>query len=125
MKEIRARSEYMASLEHTDLAGCAGKLHKRGHVQAMVERRRAILRDLRIKKGLDPDAPEHTLTKRQMAPVLAKDHKSMLQFTGSPLEADWAMLGQNKSTILSPEQTEGPYCRLKLLLSVAAICKIY
>jgi protocatechuate 3,4-dioxygenase beta subunit len=39
---------------------------------------------------------------------LQKSHKSNLTITDFS-HADWAMLGQNKTTVLHPEVTEGPY----------------
>lgn len=40
--------------------------------------------------------------------ALQKSHKSDLNITDFS-HADWAMLGQNKTTVLHPEVTEGPY----------------
>lgn len=51
--EIQERSKYLASLESTSLARCAGKLASSGHVQRMVERRQRNLRHVRQKAGLD------------------------------------------------------------------------
>jgi hypothetical protein len=49
--------------------------------------------------------------------VLKKDHKSKLALnvTKSAPSADWTLLGQGKSLVLSQEVTEGPYCKLWFL----------
>jgi hypothetical protein len=52
-EEIRERSEYLATLEHTDLANCAPKLRKRGDLDKTVERRQNMLKELRRERGLD------------------------------------------------------------------------
>jgi len=52
-QEIRERSEYLASLENVDIAHCASKLAKRGHMDQTIERRRNMLKDLRVRRGLD------------------------------------------------------------------------
>jgi hypothetical protein len=38
-----------------------------------------------------------------------KEHKSKLSITNLS-QADWTLLGQNKSVILAPESIEGPFC---------------
>jgi hypothetical protein len=53
LREIRERSEYLATLENTDVAHCAPKLAKRGDLDKTVERRQNILRQLRRERGLD------------------------------------------------------------------------
>ncbi|KAF2433557.1 aromatic compound dioxygenase [Tothia fuscella] len=40
--------------------------------------------------------------------LLAKSHKSNLTIA-NPTQADWLLLGQNKSVVLSPEVTDGPF----------------
>jgi hypothetical protein len=61
--------------------------------------------------------PDHALDlqKRQSQgyifdKVLAKSHKSKLDLSNNFKTADWSLLGQNKSIVLHPETTEGPYC---------------
>jgi hypothetical protein len=46
------------------------------------------------------------------ADVLAKDHRSKLNLASSWKTADWTVLGQNRTTVLHPETTEGPFCKL-------------
>ena len=40
---------------------------------------------------------------------LNRSHHSVVAMA-DPLKADWALLGQNRTTLLSPSVTEGPYC---------------
>jgi hypothetical protein len=42
--------------------------------------------------------------------VLEKSHRSRLDLSNNFKTADWSLLGQNKSIVLHPETTEGPYC---------------
>jgi hypothetical protein len=51
--ELKIRSDYIRSLEKQDLAHCAKRLKKRGHVQAMSERRIQTLNEIRTFKDLD------------------------------------------------------------------------
>jgi len=53
--ELNLRNHYIRSLENTDLVHCAGKLAARGEVQNTVERREALLKTLRQKRGLSDD----------------------------------------------------------------------
>lgn len=47
---------------------------------------------------------------KSIAPAaLTKNHKTNLTLS-DPSKADWALLGQNKTVVLHPEVTEGPYC---------------
>jgi hypothetical protein len=43
--------------------------------------------------------------------VLKKNHKSNSTSVNPSAKVDWTLLGQNKSVILSPEVTEGPFCK--------------
>jgi hypothetical protein len=45
---------------------------------------------------------------RTPSAALSKNHKSNLTIA-DPAHADWALLGQNRTTILHPSVTEGPY----------------
>jgi hypothetical protein len=49
--EAQARATYLASLENTDLAHCAGPLASRGVVERTIERRRAIVDDLIVQNS--------------------------------------------------------------------------
>jgi protocatechuate 3,4-dioxygenase beta subunit len=121
MQELKERSDYIAQLNNKDLAHCVGKLSKRGHYNGMVERRREKLKALRKERGLDEHGPHYKVKRQSLSDLsayfglsrepshaLSKNHKSNLTIT-NPTHADWALLGQNKSTVLHPEVTEGPY----------------
>src|ERR1700712_1309984 len=59
--EMDARNVYIRSLEKTDLVHCAAKLAARGEVQRTVERREALLKTLRKKRGLSVDGMKITI----------------------------------------------------------------
>jgi hypothetical protein len=42
--------------------------------------------------------------------VLSKSHKSNLTIA-NPTQADWVLLGGNRSVVMSPEVMEGPFCK--------------
>jgi hypothetical protein len=46
--EAKVRSDYIASLENTDLAHCAGTLSARGVLERTIERRRLMVDNLRV-----------------------------------------------------------------------------
>jgi hypothetical protein len=121
--EARARSNYLASLEKTDLAHCVGAPATQNVIRRTVQRRKEIAAQL-TKRAIEDGDTE--LEKRQLwGPlnqladglngwnrVLQKSHKSKLDVSQSSFpNADWVLLGQNKSTVLSPMVTEGPYCK--------------
>jgi len=41
--------------------------------------------------------------------IFSKSHKSNLTSI-NPSQPDWVLMGQNKSVVLAPESTEGPFC---------------
>jgi hypothetical protein len=43
--------------------------------------------------------------------VTKKSHKANITVT-NPSQFDWALFGQNKSVVLSPESVEGPFCKI-------------
>lgn len=53
--KIKARADYLASLQNSDLVHCVDQLAKRGHVERTIERRNGILKDLRKRRGLSED----------------------------------------------------------------------
>ncbi|TLD37195.1 extracellular dioxygenase-like protein [Venturia nashicola] len=120
-QEVRKRSEYISQLDKRDLKHCVGELSKRGEYHGMVSRRQEKLKALRRAKGFEEHAP-HYKAKRQnlfsamatyfgfggSSAALQKSHKSNLTIADFS-RPDWAMLGQNKTIVLHPEVTEGPY----------------
>lgn len=123
--EGAARWAYIASLEKTDLAHCATKLAARGVVERTINRRREALINLRKRADSkssgknyyqELNASADGLQRRSdgdygFAEELAKDHRSKLNLASSWKTADWTVLGQNRTTVLHPETTEGPFCK--------------
>ena len=51
----------------------------------------------------------------EVTAAMKKSHKS--NFTAAELkQADWTLLGQNKTIVLAPDAIEGPYCKEKTIL---------
>jgi hypothetical protein len=61
-----------------------------------------------IPKGGPPGFPPMGVV--EIPGVTRKSHKSNITII-NPSQADWALLGANKSVILSPESIEGPFCK--------------
>lgn len=101
--EIAQRAAYMAQAERRSLSHCAEKLKERGIEQRSIARRQAHVERLRKKRSLET---------RDVKEVLNKSHHSTEGYT-SETPADILFAG-NASCILSPEVTEGPYCKEKL-----------
>jgi hypothetical protein len=125
--EAQARADYLASLEYTNLAHCSGKLSSKGVVKRAIERRQQLAEHLvkrsyegagrrillSIQRAQLSNSLSLGLEKRQgfiFDKVLDKSHKSKLDLKSSFTNVDWSLLGQNKSIVLHPETTEGPYC---------------
>jgi protocatechuate 3,4-dioxygenase beta subunit len=58
------------------------------------------------------DALEKRADDYGFADVLAKGHRSNLNLASSWKTADWTVLGQNRTTVLHPETTAGPFCEI-------------
>ncbi|KAJ4336130.1 hypothetical protein N0V95_008691 [Ascochyta clinopodiicola] len=95
-KELAERSAYIESGSYTGLSHCADKLEARK--AALITRRKAIVQNLRTKRGI---------VKRDFEEVLNTDHHSNASVT--PDSPDWVIFGANNSCILQGEATEGPY----------------
>ncbi|EKD12207.1 uncharacterized protein L3040_000325 [Drepanopeziza brunnea f. sp. 'multigermtubi'] len=103
-QEIKERA---ASLENypRDLSHCAAKLKARGNEARNIDRRSALLKAERQKRGLHPGLP--LLTARDAGTVLNTSHLSPIAYT--PETSTDVLFSGNKSCILAPEVTEGPY----------------
>lgn len=99
-KEIAQRSAYMAQAEYRSLAHCAAKLKERGLQARAIARRKAKVESLRKKRFLET---------RDFREALNTSHHSDKNYT-SRTPADVIFAGNN-SCVLSPEVTEGPYCK--------------
>ncbi|PSN71708.1 aromatic compound dioxygenase [Corynespora cassiicola Philippines] len=95
-EEIAERAAFLSSTQYTSLDHCADKLQARS--AEMIARRKAMVANLRVKRGL---------LKRDFEEVLNTDHHSELDVT--PDSPDDVIFGANSSCILQPETTEGPY----------------
>lgn len=100
-QEIAERRAFLGSVKRADLSHCASKLKARGLTQRNVERRTAALNNARAKRGLK---------KRDFDTILATSHNQTSQ--GYTLNTDAATLfAGNASCVLTPEVTQGPYCK--------------
>jgi len=100
-KEAAERRSYLQSAKRTSLAHCADKLKARGIEARNVARRKATVEKARQKRGLK---------KRSFDDVLGTDHnKTSLGYTPNT-DAETLFAGYN-SCLLTPEVTQGPYCK--------------
>jgi hypothetical protein len=104
-KEIAERAAFMKSNKRS-LSDCSEQIKKRGLEQRAIHRRAA-----KVKQALD----RRQLEARDLAEVLATSHNSSIAAFSS---AD-VLFASNGSCTLSPEVTQGPYCKLKLTFIVA------
>ncbi|KAH6633643.1 extracellular dioxygenase [Boeremia exigua] len=95
-EELAERAAYYASNDFRGLSHCAETLKSRQ--PAMISRRKAVVQELREKRGL---------VKRTFEDVLNTDHHSNASVT--PDSPDDVIFSGNASCILQPETTEGPY----------------
>lgn len=98
--EVAQRAAYMAQAERRSLSHCAAKLKERGLEQRSIARRQAHVERLRKKRSLEG---------RDIKKVLNTSHHSTEDYN-SETPPDILFAG-NASCILSPEVTEGPYCK--------------
>ncbi|KAF1992245.1 extracellular dioxygenase-like protein [Aulographum hederae CBS 113979] len=91
----------MKTLERTSLAGCAKELEANGHAERMMQRRQATLEKARMDRGL---SGKHHLKIRQVAD---SPHSSSENYDMET--PNWVLFGDNQTTVLSPEVTEGPF----------------
>lgn len=119
-KEVEQRAEAMKNMPR-NLDHCAEKLKARGHTQRNIDRRAAVLKAEREKRGLASGKRltslcyedntdilgTHMIKARDVDTVLNTDHESPEAYTpDTPLET---VFSGNNSCILSPDVTEGPY----------------
>ncbi|KFY63226.1 hypothetical protein V496_04075 [Pseudogymnoascus sp. VKM F-4515 (FW-2607)] len=102
--EIEERAAFMKNSKR-DLSHCAAKMKARGLEARAIQRRAAIAKSTREKRGLSTNAPY--LRAREAASVLNTTHHSDVDYT--PLTAETTIFSSNNSCILSPEVTQGPY----------------
>ena len=103
--EISQRAAYFQNAERRSLAHCADKLRERGLAQRSIARRQAMVERLRQKRSLDT---------RDFRKALNTSHHSSKNYTSETPPG--VVFAGNSSCILSPEVTEGPYCKSFALL---------
>ena len=103
-EELAERAAFLKEAPRRDLSHCAAKLKARGITQKNVQRRAAIAKAAREKRGIPHDAP----FKRSFADVLGTNHTSPVVHT--PKTDKDIIFASNSSCVLQPETTEGPYC---------------
>lgn len=95
-----ARRDFL-NFAQRSIEGCKEHLVARGHEAKAIARRTALAEHLRQKRGLP--------VKRDLASVLATDHKS--NATGLTANSTAAEVFTGKlNCVLQPEVTIGPYC---------------
>jgi len=100
-EEVAQRAAFLKQAERRSLAHCAGVLRERGVEARNIARREAAVEKLRMKR-----APQI----RDIGKVLNTSHLSTEGYT--PDTPSDILFAGNNSCILSPEVTEGPYCKL-------------
>ena len=104
--EIETRAAFMKTSKR-DLSHCAAKMKARGLDHSAIQRRAAVAKAARQKRDLAPSAP--FLKARDEATVLNTTHSSSEAYTNATDES--IIFSGNNSCILSPEVTQGPYCK--------------
>jgi hypothetical protein len=111
-QEIEDRAAYFKTRPR-DLSHCAAKLKARGITAGAVQRRISTARQEREKRGISQSKP--FLKARDADTVLATNHTSPIVY--SPATDEEIIFAGNSSCVLSPETTQGPYCKLSLTSS--------
>jgi len=100
-EEILERRHFVNSVHRKDLSHCADKLRARGIEARSIARRSAAVEEARALKGV---------SKRDLEEVLSTSHDE--SSTGYTADTDPSKLfSGNSSCLLTPEVTQGPYCK--------------
>lgn len=105
-REVETRAAFMKTSKR-DLSHCAAKMKARGLDHSSVQRRAAVVKAARKKRNLAMDTPY--LKARNESTVLNTTHLSTEDYTSATDES--VIFSGNSSCILSPEVTQGPYCK--------------
>lgn len=131
-EEIAERRDFLSTVKRADLSHCAEKLKARGVNERNVARRKALVEHARAKsRSLSAAEARYQenkrllgvggIAKRDLASVLATSHNSTS--LGYSLNTDVATLfAGNNSCVLTPEVTQGPYCKLFLCAALLIAC---
>lgn len=103
-QEMRERATFFETNKR-DLSHCAAQMNSRGIEQATIQRRAAVAKEARKKRGLDEHAP--SIEARDAGTVINTSHLSSINYTEDTDES--VIFSGNNSCVLSPEVTEGPY----------------
>jgi hypothetical protein len=100
-KEVAERRHFINSVQRKDLSHCSEHLRARGFEARNIARRSAAVEEARVARAISG---------RDLAEVLAESHdQSSMGYTA---ETDASKLfSGNSSCLLTPEVTQGPYCR--------------
>lgn len=96
--EALERRDYLATAKRTNLDHCSAQLQARGLRQTAALRRRAVA-EKKAKRGL--------LLQRDLADLNKSHHSDADYDAKTPLDT---LFAKEKSCVLAPETTEGPYC---------------
>ena len=105
-QEAAERRDFLNSVKRSSLAHCAEKLKARGIEARNIARRSAQISKARQKRGLK---------KRDLESVLSASHNQTDQGYTLNTDANTLFAGIN-SCVLTPEVTQGPYCKSPVLL---------
>lgn len=103
-QEIAERRAYVGSASQASLAHCTEKLRARGIEQRNIARRSSAAEEARIRKTMD---------RRDLEELLSTSHNETdLGYTENTPASQ--LFTGNASCILTPEVTQGPYCKQDL-----------
>ena len=103
-EEALERREFLASSKHTTLDHCSAQIKARGLEKASAIRRRSLFEN-QAKRGVVERALED----------INKSHHSDADYGANTQPAE--LFTKEKSCLLRPESTEGPYCKSARLCS--------
>lgn len=102
-EEALERRTFLSSIKRSSLAHCADKLKARGLEARNIARRSAQVSKAQTKRGL-------IISKRSSNSTLSASHNGT--DLGYTLNTDAETLfSSNNSCVLTPEVTQGPYCK--------------
>lgn len=103
-EEIAERRSFVNSVKRTSLSHCAETLQSRGVEARSIARRSAAVEEARLRKGL---------FRRDLDDSLEKSHNNTdLGYTENTSPSE--IFSGNASCVLTPEVTQGPYCKYLL-----------
>lgn len=98
-EEAQERRDYLATAKRTSLDHCSAQIKARGLGKAAAMRRRTLAEN-KAQRGV--------LAKRDLADLNKSHHSDADYDATTPLDT---LFAKEKSCVLAPETTEGPYCK--------------